>query len=248
VNQIDDDEPTTYKRPVIGILGGMGPLAGVDFAQKLITVSAERLNVQRDQDQTPFILWSIPQIPDRTRATLDPTAPDPFPAMAAGIRGLANAGADVIVVSCNTAHYWYAKLSDCSPVPILHIADAAVSALEELSGINRVGILAGPVTLGIYEKRLTDKQYTCVVPTPAELDSMLMPAIALVKRGAIDASVSLANEIFTTLVARGAEAIILGCTELPIVFARPTAIKNVPAIDATEALAISAIRWRSKHH
>jgi aspartate racemase len=250
MNQLDNDQPTSphSKRPLIGILGGMGPLAGVDFAQKLIAVSATTLNVKRDQDQTPFILWSVPQIADRTKAVLDPTAPDPFSAMAAGIRGLANAGADVIVVVCNTAHHWHARLSECSLVPILHIADSAISAMEKLPGIERVGILGGPGTLQreIYQGRLREKGYACLIPTPEEVDTLLMRSIMLVKQGRIDESVPLADEVFARLTARGAQAIILACTELPLIFARPNARRVIPTVDPNEALAIAAVQWEPR--
>src|SRR5690606_23936695 len=88
-------------RGLIGVLGGMGPLATVDFMQKLVAATP----ASRDQEHVPALISAIPQIPDRTRAFQGHGA-SPLPAMLACARRLEAAGAGVIVMPCNTAHIW----------------------------------------------------------------------------------------------------------------------------------------------
>ncbi len=105
---------------ILGVLGGMGPLATVDFLQKLI----EETPASRDQDHIPVIAYSVPQIPDRPLAILG-KGESPLPHMLEGIHTLKRAGAQAIAIACNTAHYWYDDLVLQGGLPILHIADAA---------------------------------------------------------------------------------------------------------------------------
>src|SRR4051812_14632246 len=105
------------KRRVLGVLGGMGPLATVDFLKKLI----EETPATRDQDHVPVVVYSVPQIPDRPGAILEATE-SPLPAMLEGVRVLKGAGAAALAIACNTAHYWYDELS-AEGVPVVHIAD-----------------------------------------------------------------------------------------------------------------------------
>ena len=112
---------------LLGVLGGMGPLAGIDFLAKLIAATP----ADRDQDHVPVILYSVPQISCRVEAVLG-SGPSPLPAMAAGLDVLAGAGAEAVAIACNTAHHWYDDLARTSRVPILHIADAACTGIAEI--------------------------------------------------------------------------------------------------------------------
>ena len=89
-------------KPVLGVLGGMGPLATVDFLRKLI----EETPAARDEDHLPVIAWSVPQIPDRP-AAITGNGESPLPALLAGVHTLKAAGAVALAIPCNTAHYWY---------------------------------------------------------------------------------------------------------------------------------------------
>ena len=120
----------------LGVLGGMGPLATVDFLKKLI----EETPATRDQDHIPAIAYSVPQIPDRPPAIVG-NGDSPFPHMLAGIHTLRHAGATTIAIACNTAHFWYDDLLQQGGVPILHIADAACADFAALE-IQRVGLPA----------------------------------------------------------------------------------------------------------
>ena len=121
---------------ILGVLGGMGPLATVDFLQKLI----EETPATRDQDHIPVIAYSVPQVPDRPRAIAG-TGESPLPHMLAGIRTLKSAGAQAVAIACNTAHYWYDDLVQQGGLPVLHIADAACAVFAGKKA-QRVGLIA----------------------------------------------------------------------------------------------------------
>lgn len=222
-------------KPALGVLGGMGPLATVDFMQKVI----ERTPATTDQEHLPMVVVSIPQVPDRTAAILG-RGESPVPAMLEGIRLLNQAGVALIAIPCNTAHYWFDDLVRESQVPILHIADAACAVLEQrASGVRTVGFMgtSGAVAAGIYQQRIVAGGYDCLVPTDDDQDALVMGGIYKIKAGDLAAARQLLERAADGLRARGAEAIILGCTEIPIV------IKDGgDVVDATLALADACVR------
>lgn len=222
-------------KPALGVLGGMGPLATVDFMQKVI----ERTPATTDQEHLPMVVVSIPQVPDRTAAILG-RGESPVPAMLEGIRLLNQAGVALIAIPCNTAHYWFDDLVRESQVPILHIADAACAVLEQRArGVRTVGFMgtSGAVAAGIYQQRIIAGGYDCLVPTDDDQVALVMGGIYKIKAGDLAAARQLLERAADGLRARGAEAIILGCTEIPIV------IKDGgDVVDATLALADACVR------
>src|ERR671937_468722 len=164
---------------LLGVLGGMGPLATVDFLRKLI----EETPASRDADHVPVVVYSVPQIPDRPAAIIG-DGPSPLPEMAAGVRVLARAGASCIAIPCNTAHYWFDELAREAGAPILHIADAACDALARRGGSPTVGVIGtrGTIAAGFYQERLTARGLQVVLSSDSDLTDFVLPAIAAVKR------------------------------------------------------------------
>lgn len=228
---------------MLGVLGGMGPMATVDFLRKLV----EETPATKDQDHVPVIVDSVPQIPCRVAAVLDGGA-SPLPAMQAGLRRLERAGAECIAIACNTAHFWVDELRASTALPILHIADAVGQELARrgaADGAGSVGLLATEATLAadIYPRRLAAAGIGFVVNPPEERAEFVLPAIALVKRGDSRAAGALLAEAIRRLRARGAGACVLACTELPVALeaAHPELVAD--CIDPTRALAREAVRW-----
>ena len=223
---------------MIGILGGMGPLATVDFLGKLV----RRTPASCDQEHVPVIVYSVPQIPERSASILR-GGESPLPAMLAGIRTLERAGVGAIAIACNTAHFWYDDLARACPVPLLHIADAACAALD--SEVARVGLLAtkGTLAAGFYQQRLAAQGYACLTNRQEELDSWVMPGIGLVKAGDIAGAGALLRQALAALLERGAQRVILACTEIPPALEGVAAPQLDRCIDATAALADACIRW-----
>jgi aspartate racemase len=123
---------------MLGVLGGMGPLATADFMQKLISVTPS-IN---DQNHIPAVVWSVPQVADRSEFILNGLE-DPFPMLLNGVNKLKSVGACVIAIPCNTAHFWADKLADETRIHILHMADAvAIQVKALLPDGGKVGLLA----------------------------------------------------------------------------------------------------------
>ncbi|MDP6805866.1 MAG: amino acid racemase [Rhodospirillales bacterium] len=221
---------------VLGVLGGMGPLATVDFMRKVIEVTP----VTRDQDHLPMIVHSIPQVPDRTAAILG-GGESPLPMLGDGIAALNRAGVNCIAMPCNTAHYWFDEIARGSKAPILHIVDAAAEALDRrgFRGAT-VGLLGttGTVTSGIYQSRLETRGFACLVPEPGVQEDRVMAGIDQVKAGHLDDAKRLLEDAATGLRARDVATIVLGCTEIPVVLA-----DDALYLDSTKALAETCVAW-----
>ncbi len=223
---------------VLGVLGGMGPLASAEFMRSL-TLQTPAL---RDQDHLPTILVSDGRVPDRTAARAG-TGPDPLPALLRGIRILEAAGCGAIAIPCNTAHGWYDGMQAATQLPILHIVDAAAADLRA-QGITggRIGLMGTTATLAmrLYQERLPG--YDVITPDAAEMASLVTPAIELVKANAVTQAYPPLAEMATRLQARGAQAVVLGCTEIPLgIAAGPTL--PFPVVDTVAALARAALAW-----
>ncbi|WP_088709896.1 aspartate/glutamate racemase family protein, partial [Noviherbaspirillum denitrificans] len=167
--------------PLIGVLGGMGPAATLDLLQKIL----EETPAERDQDHVPVVTWNVPQIPDRQKAAAG-LGESPVPAMVKGIVALNAAGAQRIVIPCNTAHHWFDALQAASAAPIIHIADATVALLQAGGQeTRRVGLLATRATLdaAIYHDRLALHGIDCLENTAEEIDTLFTPGCYGIKRG-----------------------------------------------------------------
>ncbi|MDB5314331.1 MAG: glutamate racemase [Rhodospirillales bacterium] len=222
---------------VLGVLGGMGPLASAHFMLRLTALTP----AVRDQDHIPAVLWSDPRVPDR-KLGHDGTGPDPLPALLRGVRGLEAAGCGAIAIPCNTAHGWFDRLRMKTDLPILHIVDAAALELARL-GVRsgRIGLMGTAATLAmrLYQERL---DYDVITPDDEEMATLVTPAIAEVKANRVTESYAPLAEMAARLVARGAQAVVLGCTEIPLGILAGPALP-FPVADTIDGLARSAIAW-----
>jgi aspartate racemase len=225
---------------MIGVLGGMGPAATLDFMAKLVRLTP----AERDQDHLPFVVVSDPRVPDRVAPILQGRGESPLPAMQAGIRRLERAGAGCVAIPCHTAHAWYDELAAATSLPILHIVDAALAELERLAVPPGppLGLLATAATLeaGLYQSRLAGAGHPALVAPAEIMATAVLPAIALVKRDRAAEAGPLLQRAVEHLVAAGAARVLLACTELPVAL---TAAPHAACIDATEALARSCLAW-----
>jgi aspartate racemase len=227
---------------VLGVLGGMGPLASAQFMLRLTLLTP----ASRDQEHIPAVLWSDPRVPDRTRGRVA-GGDDPLPWLLRGIAGLKRTGCGAIAIPCNTAHGWYDAMREAAGMPILHIVDAAAEELRRCGiGPGTIGVMGtqGTLDMRLYQDRLQTRGWDCIVPTNEEMATLVTPAIAQVKANRVADAYAPLADLVNRLAARGASAVVLGCTEIPLgIQAGPQDTLHVPVIDTIDALARAAIAW-----
>jgi len=231
-----------FRARFLGVLGGMGPMAGAAFMARLVALT----QASSEQAHIPAILWNDSRVPDRPAGHAG-SGPDPWPWMLNGLRHLEQAGAQAIAIPCNTAHLWHEHMVAATRLPVLHIVEAVADDLER-KGIRRacIGLMGTATTLrlGLYQRVLEARGHTCVLLDDAEHKAFCVAPIALVKANRMEQACEPALKGAQLLAARGAQAVVLGCTELPL--AIPHARRGevgVPVSDSIDALALAAICW-----
>ena len=219
----------------LGILGGLGPMSTVYFCELLTS----HTKASCDSDHIDMLISSRATTPDRTAYILDKSAPDPLPVMLAEAHRLENAGVDLIVVPCNTAHYFYDGLQKGCKTPILNIIDETTAHLSRI-GVKTFGLLAteGTISSGAYERFCAPRNLTCITPTKEEqalISDMIYGQIKQNKPVNMAAFESVVN----SLRARGCEKIVLGCTELSLL--QKEGINEEFFVDSLDVLAYRTI-------
>ena len=209
----------------LGVLGGMGPAATLDFLAKLQAATP----AGRDQDHLRVLVDINPQVPDRN----DP-GNEPGPVLAAMAVGLRDAGAQVLAIACNTAHVYAEEVRVASGLPLIDMIDIACQTARR-GGANRVGVLATGLALGLYGDRLTGMGLEPLNLSKAKQE-WFMSLLYRIKAGDLGDEVQdEMTAVAESLVQAGAEAVIAGCTEVPLVLAADDL--EVPLIDAGQVLA-----------
>jgi aspartate racemase len=224
---------------MLGVIGGMGPLATADFFGKLIAATG----AERDEDNIPTLIHSVPQLPSRPAAILR-GGESPLPALRVARDRLLAAGATMLAMPCNTAHHWYNELAADAGVPFPHIAEAVGAELPP--DAHRIGIIATAATLAarIYEGRF-DSSIEWLRPDAEQFERAVQPAIDAVKRNAAPDAGRLLAAVIADLRERGASCVILACTELPVALDAIASPLRAHCIDSTAALARACVRtWR----
>jgi aspartate racemase len=227
----------------LGVLGGMGPAAGAEFLVRL----TQQTPAACDQEHIPVILWSDPTVPDRSTSLLNKDDL-PWEYLRRGIQGLKNADCDHIVIPCNTAHFWYDRLVELG-VPITHIVDSVADELRAQEITGTIGILGTRATmqLGLYSNRLNAQGWQCITPTSKEMEDYVQPGIDLIKANRPISANGMLMTAVRSLIKRGANAIVLGCTEIPLVI-KDHHCETIPLINSIDSLVISAIQEFKKEN
>jgi aspartate racemase len=210
---------------VLGVLGGMGPAATLDFLTKLQAYTP----AERDQDHIRTLVDINPQVPDRN----DPIA-KPGPVLAEMAGALRGAGADVLAIACNTAHAYADLITRASGLPLIDMIGTAAAAARA-TGAHRAGVLGTRQALKLYREYLAAQGMGMVTLSPEGQDQF-MDLLYRIKGGDLGPGVRAEMaEMVAALAADGAEAVIAGCTEAPLVYDAKSS--RLPFIDATEFLA-----------
>jgi aspartate racemase len=197
---------------LLGVLGGMGPAATVDFMGKLVALTPASC----DQDHLPVMVASLPHIPDRSRCILG-DGPDPLPYLLNGIDHLNHAGVSLVVVPCNTSHHWFDQMRSRSQAPMIHIASACVAALPE-GGAGKVSIFAtrGAIRSGFYQRELAARGIDHTFPDPEGAQLDVDECIRSIKGGDMARGGAALARALDDARARRVGAVIMGCTEIPV--------------------------------
>lgn len=199
----------------IGILGGMGPEATLHLFKLII----KETPAKNDQEHLKIIIYNNPKVPDRTAFILG-KGESPLPYLIEGAKFLDSSGCEIIVMPCNTAHYFYDEIVKVVRGKFLHLLNETAKEVMD-SGIEDVGILAttGTLKTGLWQKAL-GKKINIIYPNKREQEELVMKAIygeEGIKAGLKRKARRLLIEAGESLIEKGAKAIIAGCTEVSVV-------------------------------
>lgn len=221
----------------IGIIGGMGPLATCDLFRKIIDIT----DAASDQEHIRVCIDNNTEIPDRTKAIIaDGT--DPVEQMSRSAKGLQAMGADVLIMPCNTAHYFHARVAETVNIPLLNMLEETAKYAKQ-KGISRVGLLAtdGTIRSGVYAKAFEKEGIEICTPSAENQQAVMDVIYKGVKAGNYSLDLTGFYAAIDEVFAAGAETLILGCTELPVAFDMFRIEKT--HIDPTLILAAAAVKF-----
>ncbi len=222
-------------KPLLGVLGGLGPMSTFYFCELLTAHTSATC----DADHIDMLISSRASTPDRTAFILGTSTDDPLPVMKREAERLTGAGAELLVIPCNTAHYFYDGLRASCSVPVLNIIEETVLHLHR-NGVQRFGLLAteGTRASGAYRRFSDPLGMTCVEPTAEEQAQIMQIIYGCIKQNRpIDW-----NAFFSVTDAmrvRGCERLVLGCTELSLL--KRAGLDEGVFVDSLEVLAYRTI-------
>ena len=224
----------------IGILGGMGPEATVYLFNLIVKLT----KAGKDQEHIPVIVFNNPKIPDRTEA-ITGQGISPLPDLIEGAKRLERAGADFLIMPCVTAHYFYHEIIKNIEIPFLHLIEEVPAYFKkEHDNLKRIGLLAtvGTIQSGLFQEIFNKNGLEIVVPGEGRQE-LLMQALYQeegVKSGYKELPKKMMTEVVRELIdEQKAEAVIAGCTEIPLVLNQ--ADMEVPFVNPLRILAEKSI-------
>jgi len=218
---------------LVGIIGGMGPDATVDFMSRILQVTP----ASTDQDHVRMVVENNPRIPSR-QAAMRGEGESPGPAIAAVAARLEAMGADFLVMPCNLAHAWQSDIEAVTNIPFISIVEESVrGALDRSDDECAVGLMTTPgcFTAGLYQQALAASGRPVITQTPEEM-AEAMSFVEQIKSGNRSHEVALGlRDLADQLVDRGAKVLIAACTEFPLVL--DESMFDVAFISSTDVLA-----------
>ncbi|MSR87379.1 amino acid racemase [Candidatus Peribacteria bacterium] len=223
-------------RLTLGILGGMGPHAGLRFCELLLQLSIDRYGSKRNADFPHFLLSNLP-VPDLISSREDEERTVTM--VEAEAKRLEVAGAELIVLACNTMHLFEERFRSAIAVPFLSIIDAVMKNVQR-DGRKTVGLLGSMTTMQstLYSAPLQRAGIELILPSPAEQEELTRCVQTIVAHQVGDEERALLRRQMESLHEKGAEAVILGCTELPQILTPDTS--GIPVYDSLRILAEAA--------
>lgn len=224
------------RTPMLGVIGGLGPMSTFYFCQLLTS----HTKANSDGEHIDMLISSRATTPDRTAFILGKSTENPLPVMQEEAQRLIDGGAHLLVLPCNTAHYFYDELQKTCTVPVLNIIQETVNLLSQ-KGIRRFGLLAteGTVQSGAYTRLCSAPNAPqCIIPSKDEQRIITAAIFDQIKRNRpvdMDAFHTVAN----ALLERNCECLVLGCTELSLL--KEQGLDDTIFLDSLEVLAYKTI-------
>ena len=232
MSKADDDK-------IVGVIGGLGSQATADFFQRIISYT----DAGSDQEHLHIIIDNNPKTPNRNQAIAG-TGPSPANDLAKGAQRLEQAGADFLVMPCNTAHAFAESITGSISIPFLSIIDQVRDyILEAHPEVRKIGLLAvdGCLQSGLYDSVLAARGLELVVLSEQDQARFMDLVYEIKARGVNDSVTGDMLEMASDLIHRGSEILLAGCTEVPLVLSSDNV--SVPFIDSTELLARRTVEY-----
>lgn len=223
-------------KKLIGVLGGLGPMATVYFYDMVV----EFTDASKDQEHVDMVIINRASTPDRTDYIIGKTNTSPLEYLLKDAKKLEKFGADFIVLTCNTAHYFYDEIKNAIGIPVVNMIEETVgSAIKD--GHKKIGILAtsGNIKTKLYQNMCEKLKIDYYVPDESVQDTVMDLIYNYVKAGKT-ADMEKFDFIVDNLKKNGCDGAILGCTELSVI-KKDEGLPNEFFVDSSEVLAREAI-------
>lgn len=223
------------EKQVLGVIGGLGPLATAHFMELVVQFA----DAETEQDNVDMIVYNFPSIPDRSDFILGYYMKSPLHGLLYVANALTRQDVDLIAIPCMTAHYFYSELSERIQVPIIDaVAETAIYLAKQ--GIRRAGIMAteGTISSELFSKALKSRGIEPVIPS-ASLQKDVTHLIYNNIKAGLPAEMERFHNVEAELRQKGADVIILGCTELSLI--KRDHCLGPGYLDAMEVLAQQAV-------
>lgn len=228
---------TGRRRPIVGVLGGMGPEATVDLMRRIIAATPAR----DDCDHVHLLVDSNPDVPSRIAALIEGRGESPAAELVRMARRLETGGAEVLAIACNTAHAYARDIQAAVDIPLLDMIALTAATIASMTlPRRRVGLLAstGVVKIGLYEKALSKYSIACMTP---RRQADLMTIIKAIKSGDADPLTRQSfTEIADELLNDGVDLLLVACTELSVI--ANSIGPDAPCLDALDVLSREIVR------
>ncbi len=221
------------RHKTVGVIGGMGPEATVDFLRRVVAATPAK----DDADHIRILVDNNPRIPSRIAALIEGGGEDPAPVLCAMAKGLQAQGADFLVMPCNTAHHYLPQIAEAVSIPLLDMVSLSVGALSQARA-SSVTMLASPAVrlIGLYKSRLLRAGMDAIFPDGAQ-EEKLLGVIRAVKAGLTDHTVR--RDYAEVAASVSGDAYLIACTELSVLGPLPDL--GVPCVDALDVLVNATI-------
>ncbi len=232
------------KHKTIGILGGMGPEASANLYGKMIKYTQHKYGAVQDSDYPPIIIYSMPLLGFDETGIVDKEAVKSQ--LIDGVKKLENAGCDLIIVGCNTVHIFFDEMQEAVKIPVLNIVEETKKKVMDF-GCKKVGLFASESTsrAKLYQKRFAESGVEVISPSARQQEALNKVIEHVMGGNQKTDDVIVLKDIARDYVKQGAEAVVMGCTEIPLAINQSHT--DVKLFDTVEIIVQSAVDFSLKN-